>query len=128
MSDELLTPEKIDAAKGLLPNSIALRSSKVVQWANGMRWIPIFCANCGKDGGMVLETDWERVKNFAFNLCDPCAEKWSPLANTLVEPDAVFWRKVQQAQLEKYGRELTSEELVEALKQDTIISKLARER
>ena len=126
---EVLTPEKVDAAKGILPNCIAARSSKTVVWPNGMKWIPIYCANCGKDGGQVLESDYDRVKNFAFYLCEPCAEKWSPMANTLVEPDLVFWRKVQQAQLEHYGRELTQEELITALKDESsIISKLAKER
>lgn len=117
-----MTPE-------VLPNCIATRSAKVVQWANGMRWIPIFCANCGKSGGMVLETDWERVKNFAFYLCDPCGEKWSPLADYAIAPDEAFWMKVREAQIEDYGRELTGVELVEILKDDTHrITRLCKDR
>jgi len=90
-----------------------------------LNWVPIFCANCGADGGLVPEENM----SFAFYLCNPCAEKWSPLTNTYVEADAVFWAKVRDAQLEKYGRELTPNELVEVLKDDaSLISKLCKDR
>jgi len=113
----------------LLPNCIAVRSEKTIVWANGMKWIPIFCANCGKDGGQVLEGDWDRVKSFAFYLCDFCSEKWSPIANAALSPDEVFWRKVHQAQMEAFGRELTPAEIVEALKDDShILTKLCKDR
>jgi len=76
-----------------------------------------------------METDWERVKNFAFYLCDACADKWSPLADAAITPDEVFWRKVHDAQMETFGRELTEAELVEALKDDThILTKLCKDR
>lgn len=78
---------------------------------------------------MVLETDMERVKNFAFYLCEPCAEKWSPLADYAIAPDELFWQKVRDAQLENFGRELTESEMAEALKDDThILTKLAKDR
>jgi hypothetical protein len=113
----------------ILPNCIALRNEKSVVWGNGMKWLPTFCANCGKEGGMVLQTDWERVKNFAFYLCDPCADKWAPMANTGLAPDEVFWRKLHEAQLEAFGRDLTEEEIVEALRDDeSIITKLVKDR
>jgi len=113
----------------LLPNSIAVRSPKVVVWPNGQKWIPIFCANCGKDGGMVQETEFDLVKNFAFYLCDPCAAKWSPMTNTALSPDEAFWKKVRQAQLEAFGRELTAQEIIEALKDENhILTKLANDR
>ena len=87
-------------------------------------WLKIFCANCGADGGSVLENDYD----FAFYLCDPCADKWGPIAGTYMEPDSVFWEKVKQAQLEKFGRELQPQEIAEELKNEhSIISKLARE-
>lgn len=116
-------------ANNVLPNSIAQRSTKHVIWANGMKWLPTFCANCGKEGGLVLETDLDRIKNFAFYLCVPCAEKWSPLADTAIAPDEIFWQKVHEAQMENFGRELTTEELVEALKDDNhILTKLTKDR
>ena len=66
---------------------------------------------------------------FAFYLCDPCAERLGPITNTYMEPDVVFWQKVKEAQLEKYGRELTAPEIVEALKDENhILSKLAKDR
>jgi hypothetical protein len=41
----------------------------------------------------------------------------------------VFWQKVRDAQLEKYGRELTPSELVDVLKDDSsVISKLCKDR
>jgi hypothetical protein len=43
--------------------------------------------------------------------------------------DEVFWQRVKQAQLEKYGREMTGEEVAEALKDEHhMLSKLARDR
>jgi hypothetical protein len=113
----------------VLPNCIAKRSEKIVFGPNGTKWIPLFCANCGTDGGLVMETDWDRVKNFAFYLCQPCADKWAPLANTGLAPDEVFWRKVRSAQIEAFGRELSDQEIIEALKDDeSIIAKLVKDR
>ena len=90
-----------------------------------MNWVPIFCANCGAPGGWVPEES----TTFAFYLCNPCAEKWSPLAGTMAVPDEVFWQKVKDAQIEKYGRELTAPEVVEALKdENSILTKLAKDR
>ncbi len=112
----------------ILPTSRLKEPKNTVKaaYANmGLEWVPIFCANCGKDGGLVLDGDYK----FAFYLCESCAEKWSPLVGTYMEPDAVFWEKVKQAQIEKYGRELTPGETLEALNDsNSIISKLARER
>jgi hypothetical protein len=90
----------------ILPDS-RLRETKGRVSVRGTTFVPIFCANCGADGGGVPEEHM----TFAFYLCDPCAEKWGPIAGTYVEPDAVFFEKVKQAQLEKYGRLLTQEEL-----------------
>jgi hypothetical protein len=113
----------------VLPNCIAQRNERSIVSANGMKWLPIFCANCGKDGGLVLETDWSRVKNFAFYLCDPCTEKWSPMADVALVPDQVFWQKIHEAQLEAFGRDLTEAEIVEALRDDDhILTKLCKDR
>jgi hypothetical protein len=86
--------------------------------------VPIFCANCGKPGGYVPSENC----TFAFYLCNPCAEKWSPLAGTLAVPDEVFWQKVKDAQIEKYGRELTAAEIQAALAdQESVLAKLAKD-
>lgn len=112
-----------------LPNSIAVRNSKTVVWANGMKWIPIFCANCGCDGGQVLEVDYERTKNHAFHLCMTCAERWTTLADTAITPDEVFWQKVHDESVEAFGRDLTVQETAEALKDGNhVLAKLAKDR
>ena len=107
-----------------LPTSIA----KVVRGTvmrGGEPWIPIFCANCGADGGYVPEA----AADFAFYLCDPCAEKWSPLVDTMLVPDEIFWKKLHEAQREKYGRLLAINELLEQLANpDSMITKLANDR
>lgn len=120
--NEIVVPNRPE----IFPDSRA-KVAKSVKWHNGMNWIPLFCANCGADRGFVPEDSLNC--NYAFALCDPCAEKWSPLTNTYLMPDHVFWAKVKAAQLEKFGRELTGPEVVEALKDDThMLSKLAKER
>jgi hypothetical protein len=91
----------------------------------GLNWQPIFCANCGADGGLVPAENCD----FAFYLCNPCAEKWGPIAGTYAEPDAIFFAKVKAAQIEKYGRELEPPEIIELLNdENSFLSKLAKER
>ena len=130
--EELLTPEV--KVEGILPNSRLKEDKKVIFWPNGMKLVPLYCANCGVDSGSyVLESEWDSVKNFACYLCDErqnnCAAKWSPLLGVYMTPDEVFWTKLRNAQIEKFGRELTGPEIIEALKDENhIISKLAKER
>lgn len=95
------------------------------QSINGTWWVPIFCANCGKPGGYVPEENM----TFAFYLCDnPCAATWGPIANTYMEPDAVFFKRIELAQLEKYSRLLGPLELLQALEDaNSPLAKLARE-
>lgn len=115
--------------KDILPNCIAQRSEKTIVWPNGQKLLPLFCANCGKEGGLVFEIDWDRVKNFAFYLCDPCGEKWSHLADVALSPDEVFWKTIHEIQLDEFGRDLTDAELVEALKDDNhILTKVCKDR
>jgi hypothetical protein len=94
------------------------------KWINGTWWVPVFCANCGTDGGYVPEQNM----TFAFYLCDSCADKYGPIANSYMEPDAVFYQRIALAQLEEYGRLLGVDELLKAL-DDTNhpLAKLARE-
>lgn len=81
----------------VLPDSRANVARGVISTAGGA-WVPVFCANCGGDGGMVPEDS-----TFAFYLCDPCASKWGPIAGTLMVPDEVFWQRVAEAELEDDG-------------------------
>ena len=114
----------VTEGKILLPDT-RLRNTKNVVRGAGMNWVPIFCANCGADGGLVPEENC----NFAFYLCNPCAEKFGDIEGTYIEPDAVFWQRVKEEQLAKYGRELTSAELVEVLKDENHpLTKLCKDR
>jgi hypothetical protein len=69
-------------------------------------WLPVFCANCGADGGLVPEENM----TFLFYLCNTCAETYGQVANVMLMPDEVFYAKVAEEQLARYGRYLTPEE------------------
>lgn len=114
------------AAPNILPSSIPMhRKMDSSLSAPGLNWIYIFCASCGADGGRVLENEYD----FAFYLCNDCAEKYGKIDGAYMEPDAVFWEKLKNAQMEKYGRELSPHELqVELEEQGSVISKLAKEK
>jgi hypothetical protein len=102
-----------------------LREPKRLVFQGQTAWTPIFCANCGKDGGLVMESDVD----FAFYLCDPCTLRWGVPAGCMATPDEVFWAKVKAAQIEEYGRELQPGEIIAELAEpNSIISKLAREK
>lgn len=59
--------------------------------------VPIYCANCHCEWGMVPEN----YLTFAFCLCDPCAEKMGPIAHFYKEPDEVFWERINNAMKEE---------------------------
>jgi hypothetical protein len=103
----------------LLPDS-RLKSPKGEVFHKGLNWEPIFCANCGVMGAYTPKGNW------AFWLCNPCAENWVPLANTLLVPDEVFWEKVNQAQMEEYGHILTQEEVAKELSNPTSVMSLLK--
>jgi hypothetical protein len=108
----------------ILPDSRPKVQKNVVRLGN-LDWVPIYCANCGCDGGLVPAEHC----NFAFYLCVPCADKWEPLAGTFMVPDEVFWQKVHDEQMEKYGRILSPDELVEVLKDpENSLTKLCKDR
>jgi hypothetical protein len=119
------TPTDVSGTPLILPNSIPRGPARGVKFLNGTPWRPIFCANCGADGGFVPEENCD----FAFYLCQPCAEKHGKIEGTFMVPDEVFWKRVADAQVEKYGRVLTADEQVEALRDsDNLLSKLGRDR
>lgn len=113
-------------SKDILPASTAKtvltpKGSKLIA---GQWWQPLYCANCGKHCGRVPEDS-----GHAFYLCDPCFRVHGTVAGTMVVPDEVFWATVREAQLEKYGRELTTAEMAAQLTDpDSFLSKLARDR
>lgn len=109
--------------KPVVPDS-RLRESRNVQFYHGANWVPIFCANCGGDGGFVPEENM----NFAFYLCQPCADRLPPIEGTYQMPDEEFHQKVAEAQIEKYGRLLSPIEVATELEDlSSILSKLKKE-
>jgi hypothetical protein len=87
--------------------------------------VPIYCAQCGKQGGMVPEANM----TFACWLCDDCYHTHGALLNATVIPDEVFWAEVAEAQREKYGRNATAAETAAALHDpNSLESLLARSR
>jgi len=114
----------------VLPNSLT-RDKKVDASMSvpGREWLFLSCASCGTDMGRVLKTDVPNREEFAFALCDPCAQRYGGIAGTWVEPDAVFWQKVKEAQIEREGRELTAAEVLARLDDpNSYLNQLARDR
>lgn len=117
---EILIPGKTE----VLPDSRARDPKGLI--FSPMGWmVPIFCANCGCEGGLVPQEN----TTFAFWQCTPCSEKYPAIAGTVAIPDEVFWERVKLEQLERYGRTLSAEETVAALADpESLESKLARDR
>lgn len=71
----------------------------------------------------------ENECDFAFYLCESCAEKYGQLDGVEMIPDEVWFARIRDAQLEEHGRELSVPELVRELDDlDSPMSKLARDR
>ena len=98
----------------ILPDSRCLTPTGVVRGPGGS-WVPIFCANCGKDGGLVPEQN----TSFAFWLCAKCGETCGEIAGMMCLPDEIFWEQVKQEQLAAHGRLLTEQELITIVEADT---------
>lgn len=106
----------------ILPDSRARTAKGVVRGPDGKSYVKIFCANCGSPWGMVPE----ELITFAFALCNDCSEKHGDPAHFYKEPDAIFWERAAQAQLEE--RVFTAEELTKKLGDPaSALSKLAAE-
>jgi len=103
----------------LLPDSRARETKGRIFSVLGT-WVPIFCANCGKEGGSCPEENM----TFLFYLCPKCHETYGAIAGTMVMPDEVFFEKLKQEQLASYGRYLTEQELLTVVQEDA--SPLAR--
>jgi hypothetical protein len=105
----LNAPDRDLSKADVLPDSRLgyVATPKGAVWRNGAYWVPIFCNSCGKEGGLCPQENM----TFLVWMCDPCFAKYGESTALAVVPDEVFWAKVKQEQLEKYGRELTPEEL-----------------
>jgi hypothetical protein len=112
----------------LLPDSRMrdrAKGRKGARWHMGMWWVPVYCANCGTPYGYVPEQNCD----FACWLCNKCQETHGQIANTMQMPDEVFWKKVEEAQLEHYAQILGPEELLRLLEEgDSPLAKLMKEK
>jgi len=107
-------------ADDLLPDSRAkITRGRVFQ--GGTTWVPVFCANCGKEGGLVTEN-----VTFAFWICTPCEKKNGNITGMLRVPDQVFYEKMLQEQIEYMGRPMTEQELLD-VPEHTPLAKLIKE-
>lgn len=97
----------------ILPDSRA-KVARARIFVGSQAWVPVFCANCGKEGGSCPEENM----TFMFYLCPSCFESKGAITNTMVMPDEVFWRKVRDEQLEAHGRILNEQELVTIVAED----------
>jgi hypothetical protein len=102
-----------------------LKSPKGIAFHRSSNWVPIFCANCGAEGGFVPEENM----TFAFYQCQGCADKYPVPEGMYRIPDEVFWQKLNDAQMEQYGRILSGNEIAAALEDPgSMFSKLAKGR
>lgn len=109
-------------AANVLPDSRP-KVSRGARQLGGSWWRPIFCANCGCDGGYVPEENC----TFAYWVCTPCYNDLGDVVNTYVMPDEVMWEKIKQEQLATYGRLLSNAELVQVEAADaTPLAKLLK--
>lgn len=77
----------------IYPECRTKQTRNVIRHGN-MNWVPLYCANCGGDGGIVPEEGCD----FAFYLCMDCAETMGPIDGVYMEPDHVWWEKMCQEQ------------------------------
>ena len=97
----------------VLPDSRA-RNSKDVVLVNGINYVPIFCANCGRRYGMVPESQITHVTA----LCDTggCSEQYGHAAHFMADGDTAMREntaEVHAALVKKLGRPITGAELDE---------------
>jgi len=91
----------------------------------GCATIPTYCMNCGIEYG--FRNDAPPAAGYVGVLCDPCGDKWMPLANVSLVPDQVHAQRANEAMLEAFGRVLTEAEQVIALDDvNSILSRFAR--
>src|SRR5580698_8198975 len=112
----------------ILPESRMKRTVGSIRGPGGSTLIPIYCANCGKPHGMVPDT----MITFAFALCQACAESGlGDLAHFYMEPDEVFWERIETAmgqEQKRIGKPIDEHELRVQLDDPTsTLAKLAEE-
>jgi hypothetical protein len=106
----------------ILPDSRA-RITRGSVFRGSEEWVPVFCANCGHEGPLALATS-----THLFWMCNPCFESKGHITGTMVVPDAKYYKKVAEEQLEAHGRYLNSLELLQVVTEDnTPLARLLKE-
>ena len=96
----------------ILPDSRAKTTRGRIFRPDGC-WVPVFCANCGKEGGLTPEES-----TFIFWMCNPCFASKGHITGTMVVPDHEFYQRLAQEQQERYGRAATHNELLQIVAED----------
>lgn len=96
----------------ILPDSRA-KVTRGQVFRGSQTWLPIFCANCGKEGGLVTESC-----TFAFWICHPCEKTYGRVTGLMRVPDSVFYDRMHEAQIEHAGRPMTHDELLQVQAED----------
>ena len=68
----------------ILPDSRAKETKGRIFTPSGA-WVPVFCANCGADGGLCPEENM----TFMFYLCRKCSETYGAITGTMMMPDEI---------------------------------------
>jgi hypothetical protein len=111
-----------DPNQGAVMADFTLPSGQTVR----LQMSPVFCANCGADGGYVPTENM----TFAFYICQKCHDSCGAIAGTLAVPDEEFRRTVAYEMEERFGKALTAEEIhlaVETGRLGTALDALLRE-
>jgi hypothetical protein len=110
----------------LLPNSLEKFPKEDRSLGLAGTWFVLFCASCHKEGGRVMDT--YLPAQYAFYLCNECADKYGEVAGCTKTPDDIFFEKVASAMREEYGGILTEKQvLIELDNSHSPLSKLERE-
>jgi hypothetical protein len=96
-----------------LPDSRA-KTTRGRVFRGAQAWVPVFCANCGVEGGLCPETS-----TFLFWLCNPCFKSKGEIAGTMAVPDKAFYDALAAEQAETFGRPATHQELLQIIAEDS---------
>lgn len=102
------------------------RETRGAIWIKGLgAAIPTYCMNCGIHYG--YRNDAPPAAGYVGVLCDPCGDKWMPLAGVSLVPDQVHAQRARDAMLEAHGRLLSVvEQAIELDDVNSVLSRFAR--
>lgn len=101
----------------ILPDSRLKDSNKgsvIGEWIDAfgnkikIEFVQIYCFSCGKKQGLV---PMDAISYVSW-LCHPCSIKYGKEASLHNCPDSIFWEHVKEEMINRFGRELTQEEIL----------------